>query len=739
VHTLLILLICLIAFVANGQTADIRGIVSDSSTGERIPYANVVIVGTNKGAATNTSGFYLIPSVLPGSYEIAASAVGYQRMTKTILVPAQGSLTVNFPLIPQPVELGEVVVSEQARREVREIGTSVHIMTQQEMRLVPTTVQQDIFRSIQILPGVVTSSDVSSHFYVRGGAADQNLILLDGIRIYNPYHAMGIFSIFDSDIINTTEVYTGAFPAGYGGRLSSVVNLTTRDGTSSGVSARSNINFLSSKIQVDGSGWEHLRWIFSGRKSLFSDTFRRFFQQSVPIKFYDAFGKLTYIGDESHTRFSVISFLSGDELRSSKGTDPDYVWNNAAVGGTLTTLFGDRLFVNTMVSYTAFETRRDPKESDIIPPASTGVREFSLRSDMTVYTTGEDLFFLGFDFSFPALHYSFVNTNGVARTLSTTSPELSAWGRWQTSIAAARLDAGVHADLSSLSRGSLSVALFQPRLHLSYPILPSWKVKLSYGRFTQYVITINNEDDLISIFDAWVGIPRNLNPQQANHYVVGLEGNLMPELSANIQAYYKSYPSLVIYNREKLTDHDPDYLNATGTAYGAEVMARFGVRWLDAYVAYTLGWSTLTQGSFTYPPRYDRRHTLKLLTTVRPATNLDVTLRWDFGSGFPYTPTIGFYDRLRMHEVFTRGYAGEIGVPYVRLGEKNATRLPVYHRLDASVNYRLKLGPVQGAFGVHIINAYDRRNIFYFDRKTGQRVDMLRFYPTATFQLEYTP
>ncbi|HWP82472.1 MAG TPA: TonB-dependent receptor [Bacteroidota bacterium] len=728
-----------LAIAVHAQTADIRGIVSDSSTGERIPFANVVIVGTSKGAATNTSGFYLIPSALPGAYEIAASAIGFQRSVKQILVPAEGTMTVNFALLPQPVEMEEIVITEQSKREVQEISTSVHVMTQRDLRLVPTTVQQDIFRSIQILPGVVSASDVSSHFYVRGGASDQNLILLDGIRIYNPYHAMGIFSIFDSDVINTTEVYTGAFPAGYGGRLSSVVNLTTKDGTAGGFSARSNINFLSSKFQIDGAGSEHLRWIFNGRKSLFTDTFRRFFQQNVPINFYDAFGKITYIGDESHTRFSVTGFLSGDELPSGKAVEPDYYWSNGAIGGRLTTLFGDRLFVNTMISFTSYEARRDPKASNVIPPATTGVQEFSLRSDLTLYSSTSDLLFFGFDFSFPHLYYSFVNSNGVGRDLSATSPDISAWGRMQTKLGNWQIDAGIHADLGSISRGGGDLDLFQPRLHLGVPILPSWKAKLSYGRFSQHIVTINNEDDLISIFEAWVGIPDKLKSQRADHYVAGLEGNLIAELSANLQAYYKDYRSLLLYNREKLTEHDPDYLNAKGSAYGVEALLRFGMRWIDAYAAYTLSWVNLTQGAFTYPPRYDRRHTVKLLTTVRPTGNLDVSLRWDLGSGFPYTPAIGFYDRLRLRDVFESGYNGEIGQPYVRLGEKNVARLPYYHRLDASVSYRLTLGPFHGTVGAHVINAYDRKNIFYFDRKTGQRIDMLRFYPTFTLQLEYVP
>ncbi|MEK6570410.1 MAG: TonB-dependent receptor, partial [Bacteroidota bacterium] len=399
--------------------------------GDRIPYANVSIVSLSKGAATNSKGFYLIPSVAPGSYEIAASAVGYVRQVKRVVVQGTKAITVNFLLPPEPVRLEEVVVTGRGKRELSEISTSVHVLEKADLRMVPVTVQEDILRSILILPGIVSTSDVNSQFYVRGGAADQNLILLDGMRIYNPFHAFGLFSIFDPDVVKTAEVYTGAFPADFGGRLSSVINIATRDGKSSGYAARSNLNFLSSKVQLEGPVAENVQVIATGRKSLFSDTFKKFLRQSVPLSFYDALMKLTLKNPNSQDRYSAQAFVSRDDLKSGKEEEPDYSWTNKTLGFETNTLLQDRLFVNTLVSAGEFKQMRDAKSSEGITPASTSVREFSVRANATYYTDSKDLYFFGFEFSFPNVEYDFVTRFGVPTKLESTVPQFSSWVRYQ--------------------------------------------------------------------------------------------------------------------------------------------------------------------------------------------------------------------------------------------------------------------------------------------------------------------
>jgi hypothetical protein len=713
-------------------------VVADSVTGERIPFADVLILHTNKGAATNINGFYLIPSVPPGSYEVAASSVGYRRTVVRITVEPGSPITLNLRLAQEAVELQEVLVTGVAKRELTEISTSVHVLDQRDLKRVPATVQADVFRSIQILPGIASTNDVSSQFYVRGGAGDQNLILFDGIKVYNPFHAFGLFSMFDSDIINTAEVYTGAFPPGFGGRLSSVVNLITKDGTRAGIAGKADVNFLSSKVLVEGPMLESGRWLVNARKSLFSGTLRHFFRKDVPLSFYDVFVKTSTQQDSgNHGKFGAEALFSGDEMISPDPTQPDYSWRNIAIGINGSALMQDRVFIYATLGLSSFQADRDPKRSAASTPASTSVTEFSLRTNATYYTDSKDLYYFGFDFSFPALEYNLVNNLGESAQLASTLPEVSAWVRYQTTLENVKADLGVHVEVGSLFAGRTGWWGIQPRAHLSYEISPLWRAKISYGRFTQNLIAVNNEDELTPIFDAWIAVPEDLEPEHSDHYIVGLEGNLLPNLSVNLQSYYKMYGSLVSYNLDKVDAREPDYVNSKGESYGCEALLRFSTSSVDLYAAYTLAWTTITQNDFTYYPRYDRRHTLKLLSVVRPFSQFTATLRWDLSTGFPFTQSIGYYDRLTFQDFYDNPFQDQTGSPYTRLGSKNSKRMPTYQRLDVNLEYHVMMGRVGGNIGINLINVYNQRNVLYFDRKTGQQINMLPFFPSATLSLEY--
>jgi len=619
---------------------------------------------------------------------------------------------------------------------LKEINTSIHVLDQREMKLVPVTIQEDVFRSIQVLPGIVSTSDVNSHFYVRGGGGDQNLILLDGMKIFNPFHAFGIFSVFDPDIIKTTEVFTGAFPPGYGGRLSSVVNMTTRDGKTAGIGGRANVNFLSTKLQLEGPVFENFQWLVNGRKSVFEHTLSKFLHQDAPVDFYDAFFKVTNQGDEdSHS--SIQGFFSGDELVNDNPALPNYRWRTHAFGVTASGLIQERLFVHAVAYENYFEGKRDAKNSPSITPSTTTVRESGVKTEATYYSDNQDLYFFGFEFSFPKLEYKLINSVGANRRLFATRADVSMWIRYQANVGDIKVDGGLHMDVGSMLERGFETELVQPRLNASWILTNDWRIKVSYGRFNQNIITVNNEDDVISIFDAWIQVPDQLRSEQADHYVFGIEGNVLRELSTSFQTYYKHYGSLVTYNRDKVDARDPDYVNGTGQAYGFESLIRYGISFMDLYAAYTLGWTTITTNDFTFYPRYDRRHTLNFLAVFRPADGWELSFRWEVGSGFPFTQTVGYYDRLHLGGLFDGTFVDETGTPYSILGPKNEARLPTYHRLDGSLTYKFTVGPIKGTAGIHVINIYDQRNVFYFDRKTGQQVDMLPFFPSATLNVEY--
>jgi hypothetical protein len=722
------------------QGADIRGVVSDSTTGERMPYVNVVISGTTRGASSNQSGFYLIPKLPLGSYEIVASAIGYDAQAKRIVVEGLGPIIVNFRLVVQAVKMHEVVVSGRAKPELTEIYTSAHVLEKTDLKRVPIAGQEDVFRSIQVLPGIVSTSDVNAQFYVRGGAADQNLILLDGMKVHNPFHAFGLFSIFDPDILRSAEVYTGAFPADFGGRLSSVVNILSRDGNASSIAGRVNANFLSSKIQLEGPLSRSLQVIATGRKSLFSQTFKRFLKESAPLSFYDALVKVTYKDYESPDRLSAQMFVSGDDLKFPNENEPDYSWTNRAFAVELNKLFQDRLFVNVVLSGGNFEQVRDAKASESTTPASTSVQEVSLRVNATAYMESKSLYVFGFELNFPSLEYNFTNRFGEKKTLSSSFPDGSSWIRYQTTLGIVQVDGGLRVELGSLFRGRSFQTGFQPRLNLAVGVGSGWKAKVAYGRFSQEAVTVNNEDDLIPIFNAWIVVPDNLQAERADHFVVSFDGNLFPSLSTSVEGFYKNYHSLLSYNRDKVDPGDPDYVNARAASYGAEALVRFAHPILDFYLSYSLAFVKLDLNGFAYPPRYDRRHALNVLSSIHIAEDVNLSLRWEYGSGLPFTQNIGFYDRLTLGSVYPNGFFNETGMPYSLLGPKNGSRLPAYHRLDISLSYSTYLTKsFRSSIGLNIINAYGHKNVFYFDRNTGQQVSMLGFFPSASLLVEFVP
>ncbi len=722
------------------QNPDLRGVVSDSATGERLPFANISILQTSRGAATNLSGFFLISNVPPGKYEIMASAVGYDRLVKPVVVEGKEPVILNFSLSPQPVQMEGVTVSGMGQRAQTEIRTSTHILGKQDLQRVPMSGQDDILRSIQILPGIVSTSDVNSQFYVRGGSGDQNLILLDGMRIYNPFHAFGIFSVFDPDVVKTAEVYTGAFPPEFGNRLSSVIKISTRDGNASGVAGHGDINFLSSKIQLESPITENIQWIMTGRKSLFSNVFQRFLRDDVPLSFYDGLMKATYKSPDAENRYSLKMFVSGDDLKSAAQTDPDYSWSNLSGAFEMNTLFTDRLFLSTSLSMSKFDQQRNPKFGSAVAPASTAVTEFAVRTEATLYGSSDDLFFFGFEFDTPSLDYSFVDRFGLSRNLASTEPELSAWVHYQAAFGTLQADVGIRMEFSNLLAGFPLRSALQPRLNFSYDLGSQWKAKASYGHVSQTAITVSNEDDLIPIFYAWIAVPKNVQAEEADHYVLGIEGNPLFSVSTSLQAYYKSYNPIVAYNRNRLNAIEADVVLGRGESYGTELLVRMSDPVFDFYSAYTLSWTTLTLDNISYPPRYDRRHTLNILATVHVLDNLDLTSRLEFGSGLPFTQSVGFYDRLTFSGLDREPTLNETGESYALLGVKNAVRLPAYHRLDISLSYRFALLQfLRVSMGINVVNAYNRKNIFYFDRSTGRRVDMLGFFPSASIKLELLP
>lgn len=713
---------------------DIRGIVSDSTTGEKILGVNVRVMGTTRGATTNLSGFYLIANIPGGDWQVVFSAIGYERKERTVRVKPGEQVTVDVRLFPRLIETREVVVEGQSTGALLQRNAMVHSMTAGEFKNLPTSGQPDLLRALQLLPGITSTSDASAKFYVRGGAGDQNLFLLDGMKVYNPYHAFGLFSVFDPDIIKNVDVYTGAYPAGFGGRLSSVVNVTTRDGNLNRIAGAANMNFMSGKLRLEGPIADDNAWLVNGRTSLFSGAINRLVPNPAPTTFYDLFFKGT--AGTSTGRVGFRGYFSGDDVRPNDITQPDYQWRNSAVSAVFSSLQGERLYFDVVGSYARTTIARMSKDGNT-PPATSFLDEVSLRGEFSLFTDGEGTSFEGFEFSFPSINNSFPVVSGGTREIKDGQVEVSVWYRYEGEWGPWRFNLGLHSDLMLLSTGGELLQGIQPRVMVAYDLGGTWNMRLAAGVYTQNLITVGNEDDLVSLFDAWLYLPKELRPEEAYHGVFALEGNVFPSLAASLQVYGKRYPSLTLYNSVKVFPDDPDYINGDGLAYGAEFLLRYSSPLADLNASYAWSRVDVTAGGVSYPPRYDRRNTIKVLGTGHILSNLDLTLRWEYGSGYPFTQGEGFYSRLTLSDLGRDPFPGGTTVRTRVLGPKNAARLPAYYRVDAGITYTIPLGPFRAIFGASVVNLSDAKNILFYDRTTGRTQYMTPFFPTASFTLEY--
>jgi hypothetical protein len=726
---------------AQSPGIDIRGIVTDSTNGERLPGVNVVVEGTGRGWVTNVNGFYLIAAVPRGSHTVTASAVGYRRRTLAVQVVGTEPITLNIQLIPRVIESSEITIEGEKEGEEALRSASIHIVTPHDLQQVPAAGQPDFFRSMELLPGISSTSDVNSKFYVRGGAGDQNLVLLDGMKLFNPFHAYGSFGVLDPEVIKSAEIYTGAFPANYGDRLSSVVNVTTRDGNRSTLAGNAGINFLSGNIGLEGPIIGDNSWLVSARKSVFNGEIEKIVPSAVPTSFYDLFFKAT-AGNETG-RVGIRGFINDDEIRPADPTQPSHSWKSAAFAGVISGLITDRVYMDLTMNLSTSQVIRSSGPGSPVPPASSRISEWSFRGEFDVYPENQDHFAVGFESAFPNINDVLPTRAAAQRPYEDNEGELWLWCRYSAVLGPIGLDGGFHTELNTISEGVLgnrSVPLrqiLQPRLTVSLNLAGNWVAKAAFGVYTQNIITINNEDDLISLFDAWIYLPDKLRPEEADHYVLGLEGNILPQLSASIQGYVKDYRSIALYNPDKIFPDDPDYLSGTGTSSGIESLLRYSVPLSDLYASYVLSRASVSTPGMTYAPRYDQTHTLKALAVFHLPEHIDISLRWEYGSGYPYTQSAGFYSRLSLSGIDMDPFPVGIGDPMRVLGTKNAARLPAYRRLDAGISYRLTLSAVRGTIGVNLVNALDARNILYYDRVTGKTEYMMPFFPSAFISAEF--
>jgi hypothetical protein len=734
---LLSVLVILVIGKTNAQSyGTLRGFVTDSSNGEILAYATVYLQDTKQGSTSDTRGFYSIPSIPTGIHTVVFSFVGYLPKVMEARIRSDKITEISVQLLPGSVNFNAVVKIGEMIKKANENDAGIYNLTGKEIQMVPKGVEADVMRSLQMIPGVKTSNDVSSRYYVRGGGSDQNLVLLDGVTIYNPYHALGIFSIIDPEIINNVQFYKGTFPVEYGGRLSSVMNIKTNDGNRYRYAGSANASFLTGKVSIEGPIPDG-SFLLTGRKSYFGEVMKNFLNnKTAPFDFYDLNMKLNYSNDEmlKNSKFSVKTLISNDNINYGDPKLADYSFRNDIFGIEYFQVWEKPLYSDISFSITNYHAGVNPNFSQA-KEQNNDVREFAWNNNFTFLFNSRDELGLGMQVRTFTSDLNYQNKLSNFITYSDFGANFDFYVKYKfLRFENFGLEAGVR--ISPVTLTVLPSQLLFPNVSLTYRIIPELAFKAAWGVYKQEIMAYTDDNDVVSIFEPYLIIPDYLSPSKAIHYMVGFDINISPFFTMQIESYYKSLLHIVDINQNKVFASDPDLISTNGESYGLEYSAKYSDEKLFTSVGYTLAWAFKGIDAVRYFPKYDSRHQIDLLAGWDFGGGWKASAVWTFNTGRPYTQSTGFYDKTYIENFWNQFLTLEPEKAYTLLDGRNSARLPIYHRLDMSLSKEFFLYFMKMTVEANIINVYNRQNIFYFDRSTGERINMLPFLPTLSLRVD---
>lgn len=735
-YTLLIIISAL-NFSYSQDIGRLRGLVTDSTSGEALAFCNIYIEELKTGASTNERGYFLLNS-LPLNREITliVSFVGYHTKNITILCNSSQLQDVNIPLNPSSVELQAIEKIGEKIVENNSTDLGLERISVRQIENLPKGVETDVMRSLQYLPGVSNTGDISAKYYVRGGSGDQNLVLLNGITIYNPFHSLGIFSIIDPDMINSLEFYKGNFTSEYGGRVSSVLNVVSKEGNKNRFGAKASASFLTAKGVLEGP-IPNGSFLLTGRKSISNKILNKFLNdQTVPIDFYDFSFKLNYSSPSiwHNAKFLLFGFFSGDKLDYKDPTREIIEWKSNIVGFEWLQVYDVPVYSRIAVSLSRFDGKINPNLTTIKPKENL-VDDLNISVDFNLVSESKDELSLGLNLKVLDTSLKSENQQGAITDLNRFSGNFSIYGKYKfLRFENFGLDIGTRLNIAGLTRGGSFLP--EPRISFTYRFLPFVSFKAGYGIYLQEVTTISDEDEVISVFEPWIIIPEYIEPTKSIQYSAGFELDIFDNLALTAETYYKTISNLPIINKNKYYDFENDLVSGTGESYGYEFSLKYNDNPLSVTLSYALSWAYKEIEGYVYYPKYDSRHIFNSNLEYNLGAGWIVAGIWSYSSGLPFTQLMGYYDKLYLTNVFDPWYLSGNSNPYLMLGDQNLGRLPAYHRLDLSISKFTEVFGVHSEIDVSAINVYNRKNIFYFERDSGKKVNMLPFLLTATLKLE---
>jgi hypothetical protein len=729
--------LCCAPVAAAAQQATILGIVADSGTGR--PLENVVITLATGGqpayrTLTDRNGFYQILGVSAGTYALRIRRVGYQEHEQIITLAAGEQRRVSVRLEQTALVLeGVVVTAEQGGAAVSDQGRQV--VTPEDVRLVPVPGGSgDLVTYLQTLPGVTTTGDRGGQLFVRGGTPAENLVLVDGIPIYQPFHILGFYSVFPEDLVSSADFYPGGFGARYQGRTSSVLDVRLREGYPQGFRAMASVSPFITEALAEGPV-EGATLLASVRRSLVEETSGTLLGATQRLTFESQLFKVTTT-HRSNDRCSALALHTEDRGRIDPEEQESQVgWNNLVFGVRCVSLRPSGALVEAHWGYTR-------SGSDAVARGSSRLNSNVWRMQHDLHATGRIgtvPIEAGYEIYLEAMTYS------TAELLSGgTSGRDDVWGvsvyAEPTLRVGSRIEVRPGVALIASPRATV-----EPRLRVRWePFGPSnGALQGALGLYRQYVFGVSDMRDVSSVFVAWMEAP-NGEPLKALHGMLGWQQPLGGGLRWSVDGYYKRLTGIPVTVWSAVAQFPTQLSRADGKTLGADVRVEYSSRHFSGFLGYGYSWTLYetSQRQFTtwfgepvqsYHPPHDRRHQINAILNLYFG-GFTASARWQLGSGLPFTRPIGFDEAFDFARELSQ-VKTTLGTTRLLLEKPFTGRLPWVHRLDLSLTRAFHVSFGQIVVQAGVVNAYGRQNMFYYDLFTGRRLDQLPLAPYASLTL----
>lgn len=765
----------------------VSGYIKEQGSGENLFGVSVYIPELKVGTITNEYGFFSF-TVPKGKHSVVFSYIGFTSQVKEIDLNADLEVFVN--LIASSEALSEVVViADQHVKESKVTQMSAVRLNPMDVQDLPALLgEKDVLKTLQLLPGIQGGSEGSSGFHVRGGTPDQNLIILDDAVVYNSNHLFGFFSVFNGDAVKSVEAFKGGFPARYGGRLSSVINIGMKDGNKEKLSGNINIGLISSSVVLEGP-------INKGKTS-FIMSGRRTYADLIVQPFLDKDENGGYFFTDLNFKIHHI-FSSKDKLYWSNYYGKDKFYSryldatakektNLAWGNITSTLrwnhqFSNKLFANTSLIFSNYEFKIDIDNKDLkideyddnyLFNTSSGIDDYSIKTDFDYYPNNKHRVKFGaiatrHNFTPQRVVIKDPYSGSINKTQELNSFEGAVYleDDWKVTD---KLNFSPGFRASYFNYKAENYLNFEPRIALSYNLRPDLAFKASYSKMNQYIHLLSSSGIGLPT-DLWVSSTDNVKPQSSEQYAIGIAKDFQEkDYSFSAEAYYKKLDNVISYkegasflaldNLEsgKNINWEENITTGQGWAYGTELLFRKQSGPLTGWLGYTLSWSErqfdeLNLGKKFFD-RYDRRHDISLVGIYKPSEKITVSGTWVLSTGNNYTlPNLQRLNNLGNFPINTN-YSYYNGSEEFSSGRNNF-RGETTHRLDLGIQFhKKKKNNKVRTWGISLYNAYSRQNPFiytlddkYYDyndpnatiEKELTRTSVLMLIPSINYNLKF--